>query len=273
MSNERQEVLEWLESYLLLSVARYRFLTLSQMGLRSLIESQEMNRSLVNMLCVAVVFGIVTAAALADETVCIDPGHPSETSSGAQVGKLREMTINWQVAVKVRDILTADHVTVVMTKSSEKEFITNAARAEIANNAHAAAFIRLHCDDGSGSGFTWYYPDHAGHKNGVTGPPPAVCRESRDLATALNKTMAESLRGELASNPVKTDASTFVGRRQGGVLTGSIYARVPTALIEMCYLNQPKDAAFIASPQGQNAMAHAIASAIEAYLASRHVGN
>ena len=205
----------------------------------------------------------------ASEVVCLDPGHPSETSAGAQVGDLREATINWQVAVLVRDLLAVDHVRVVMTKSYEKQFITNANRAKIANDSHSAAFIRLHCDDGSGTGFTWYYPDRTGHKNGVTGPPPEICRASHDLATSLNASMTDSLLDVLESNPVKTDASTFVGAHQGGVLTGSIYSRVPTALIEMCYLNQPRDAAFIASVHGREIMAGAIASAIEKYLETR----
>ncbi|MEO6907092.1 MAG: N-acetylmuramoyl-L-alanine amidase, partial [Abditibacteriaceae bacterium] len=65
-------------------------------------------------------------------------------------------------------------------------------------------------------------------------------------------------------NPVKTDKSTFVGSKQGA-LTGSIFARVPTALIEMCFINQKHDARFIASTQGQELMARAIVNGILAW--------
>ena len=202
----------------------------------------------------------------ASPTVCIDPGHPSEVSSGAVVGRLSENHLDWVIANRVRDILTEDGVNVVLTKNREMQLVTNRKRAEIANAAHAVLFIRLHCDVGAGRGFTWYFPDHSGTKDGVTGPPAFICVQSRALAETMNRTMAPLLAGKLSSNPVKTDAATKVGASQGGVLTGSIFARVPTALIEMCFLNQTRDARFIDSEPGQSAMAAAIAVGIMAYL-------
>jgi hypothetical protein len=81
----------------------------------------------------------------------------------------------------------------------------------------------------------------------------------------MNNAMRPVLSGYLKSNPIKTDASTGVGGRQGGVLTGSIFARVPTALIEMCYINQKKDAQFIASPLGRERMAQALETGVLAW--------
>ena len=37
--------------------------------------------------------------------VCIDPGHPSETSDGATANGLSENTLNWNVAVKLANKL------------------------------------------------------------------------------------------------------------------------------------------------------------------------
>ncbi|MDR3710064.1 MAG: N-acetylmuramoyl-L-alanine amidase [Capsulimonadaceae bacterium] len=199
--------------------------------------------------------------------VCVDPGHPSEISAGASAGRLTERHLAWVVALKLKAILSSRGVSVVMTKTRERELVTNRHRAEIANAAGAAAMIRLHCDAGAGRGFTWYYPDHAATKDGVTGPPPDVCEHSRLLAATMRETMTPLLAGHLASNPVKTDAATHVGAGQGGVLTGSIFARVPTALIEMCFLNQRGDAAYLASEAGQNEMASALAAGVMAYLA------
>jgi N-acetylmuramoyl-L-alanine amidase len=231
-----------------------------------------MNRFLIAML-IAVLSSIAAQAGAAPSTispvVCIDPGHPSEVSSGAVVGRLSENHLDWVIASRVRTILVAKGVTVVLTKQREMQLVTNRRRAEIANAAHALLFIRLHCDVGSGRGFTWYYPAHPGTKDGVTGPSPIVCEQSRNLAESMNESMAPLLRGKLSDNPVKTDASTHVGSMQGGVLTGSIFARVPTALIEMCYLNQKRDARFIASDEGQRDMSEALAAGIMTYLANR----
>jgi N-acetylmuramoyl-L-alanine amidase len=197
--------------------------------------------------------------------VCIDPGHPSETSDGAHAHGLSENTLNWQVALKLRDRLEAMGIRCVMTKDGMNQRRTNRERAEIANRAGAAVFVRLHCDVGSGHGYVWYYPDREGHKYGVTGPPKPVQQASRRAAYIINEAMKPVLRGYLRSNPIKTDASTFVGGKQGGVLTGSIFARVPTALIEMCFINQKDDAHFIASEAGQEKMAEALAQGIYAY--------
>lgn len=194
--------------------------------------------------------------------VCIDPGHPSETSDGANEHGLSENKLNWQVALRFAKRLRALHIPYVMTKTSINQRVTNRRRAEIANAADAAICIRLHCDTGSGRGFTWYYPDRAARKGNVVGPPLEVQRASRQAAYALNEAMKPVLRGSLKSNPVKTDAATGVGSRQGGVLTGSIYARVPIVLIEMCFINQKSDARFIASSEGQEKMARALAAGI-----------
>jgi N-acetylmuramoyl-L-alanine amidase len=200
--------------------------------------------------------------------VCIDPGHPSETAAGAAAHGLSENTLNWNVANRLAAKLNKAGIRWVMTKTRVSQNVTNRRRAEIANGANmyhqpCAAFLRLHCDDGGGHGFTWYYPDRAGRKYGVSGPPRNVQQASRSLAYIMNESMKPVLRNSLRSNPIKTDAATGVGGRQGGVLTGSIFARVPTALVEMCYINQRSDARFIASAAGQDKMADALLAGIK----------
>ncbi|MDF2441584.1 MAG: N-acetylmuramoyl-L-alanine amidase [Abditibacteriota bacterium] len=222
------------------------------------------------LLCVVPAFsGLKASLAAPAPIICIDPGHPSETSAGASANGLSENRLNWQVALTLQKRLKAMGIRTVMTKNRENQKVTNRQRAEIANRASAALFIRLHCDEGGGRGFAWYYPDRAGHKQGVTGPPRHVQVASREAAYILNETMTTVLRGSLRANPVKTDAATFVGGRQGGVLTGSIFSKVPTALLEMCFINQRNDARFIASKAGQEKMAQAIALGVQRFLRSR----
>jgi len=96
--------------------------------------------------------------------VCIDPGHPSETSEGAAASGLSENTLNWQVAQRLEQHLSAMGIAYVVTKQSLHQLVTNRRRAEIANGDNpyrraSSLFVRLHCDTGSGRGFTWYYPD------------------------------------------------------------------------------------------------------------------
>ena len=210
--------------------------------------------------------------------VCIDPGHPSETSDGASANGLSENTLNWNVAVRLTKKLDKAGIRWVITKNKLHQRVTNKRRAEIANGANpyktaTSAFIRLHCDEGSGSGFDWYYPDRAGRKGGVTGPTKSVQQYSRALAWTMNDAMKPVLKGHLKSNPIKTDAATFVGGKQGGVLTGSIYSKVPTALIEMCFINKKNDARFIASAVGQDKMANALLAGIKKWKVALEKAN
>ena len=213
-------------------------------------------------------FSLAQQSGAARFVVCIDPGHPSETARGASANGLSENRLNWQVALKLQRRLRARGIDVVMTKSSENQLVTNRQRAEIANAHGAAIMIRLHCDAGGGSGYTWYYPDRAGRKYGVTGPPKSVQIASRAAAQVMNQAMKPVLRGNLKSNPIRTDAATGVGGKQGGVLTGSIFSRVPTALLEMCFITNKRDARFIASQTGQEKMALALERGVLAWRAS-----
>ncbi len=203
---------------------------------------------------------------LAGKTICIDPGHPSETSAGCTgPSGVAENHINWVIALKLREKLAAHGAAVVMTKSSEKENVTNRKRAEIANAAGADIMIRLHCDAASRSGFSLYYPDRTGTKYGHTGPPASVREASREAAKALHTGMQNSLAGTLPSRGVHGDSSTYVGSKQGA-LTGSIFAEVPTVTIEMCVLTVASDERFINSSAGQAAMVNALYAGLETYF-------
>ena len=199
--------------------------------------------------------------------VVIDPGHPSETAAGAEAYGLSENRINWQVSQRLGARLTKMGIMAYNTKRSENQKVTNRARAEMANNVNASLMIRLHCDAGGGSGYSWYYPDRAGTKYGVTGPPKNVQTQSKRAAYVLNEAMKPVLKGYLKANSIKTDAQTGVGGKQGGVLTGSIFSKVPTALIEMAFITNKRDAQFIGSAAGQEKMAEALAAGIVAWRA------
>ncbi|GAB4276577.1 MAG: hypothetical protein Kow0029_18680 [Candidatus Rifleibacteriota bacterium] len=202
--------------------------------------------------------------------IVIDPGHPSETSNGCAHHGLTELQICWDVALKLEKLLTAlPDVKVIKTKEKADQFVTNKERAEIANAAKANLMIRLHCDSGKGTGCTLYYPDKPGTKMGFTGPSQEVIAQSLKAAEAIQTGLAKTLKDKLQVNPIKTDSDTYVGSRQGA-LTGSIFSRVPTVVIEMVYLNNASDAAFIKDEAGQNLMAKALLEGIKEFISKRH---
>ena len=197
--------------------------------------------------------------------ICIDPGHPSEVGRGTSGRHITEIAAAWQIAQRMRALLLKDGYTVVLTKSSEDQFVKNRRRAEIANGSHAALMVRLHCDggEGIGSGLAVYAPDRQGRAaDGKTGPAPAVIAASQSAAQIFYKTVARDLAGQLPARGLHPDTATRVGGFQGA-LTGSIYSQVPVVLVEMCVLTNPKDEAFVRSVTGQAAMAHALVDGAE----------
>ncbi|AIE86350.1 N-acetylmuramoyl-L-alanine amidase domain protein [Fimbriimonas ginsengisoli Gsoil 348] len=201
------------------------------------------------------------ASVASAQTVCIDPGHPSEVGIGTQGKRSTEVGIAWQIAKALQMRLRREGIDVLLTKQSQREKVTNRRRAEIANAAHAALMIRLHCDASNGSGFAVYYPAKPGTTAGVTGPSQEVIEASKRAGGLVHSAMAKSLKGSVRDNGLKTDAQTAVGAKQGA-LTGSIFSQVPAVLVEMVVLTNRKDEAFILSKSGRAKMVEALAAGV-----------
>ena len=85
----------------------------------------------------------------------------------------------------------------------------------------------------------------------MTGPSAAVREASKQAAFAMHAGMLDVLSAAmLHDNGVKGESATFVGGKQG-VLTGSIFSKVPTVTVEMAVLSNRHDAAFISSENGR----------------------
>jgi len=201
--------------------------------------------------------------------VALDPGHPSETSQGASgAGGATEIQVNWAVAQRLRALLEERGYEVVLTKLVEEELVTNRHRAEIGSLHHADVMVRLHCDAGSHRGTATFYPDRQGTRWGVTGPSREVIDGSEAFAQVFHPAMIAALGPDWPDLGIKGDSRTAVGSQQGA-LTGSIFSRIPVVTVEMVVITQPDDEAIIASPQGQERMARAIAEGIVAHFRRR----
>lgn len=221
---------------------------------------------LLSLLLVCLLAPAHAAGQLTGVVVCVDPGHTSETSEGtaSRDGKLTERHVNWVVGERLTTLLRAEGATVVVTKASEYQVVTNRKRAETANAAQAALFLRLHCDSGEQSGLATYYPDRQGRRFGVTGPSPAIMTASHRAAQIFQPAVIAALHGALKNAGIKGDSMTGVGGKQGA-LTGSIFAQVPALTVEMCVLTNAHDYKFIRTAAGQEAMAQALLAGVEAY--------
>lgn len=205
------------------------------------------------------------------QTICIDPGHPSEVGRGATGKKLSEMTVAWKTAVALKPMLQKAGYRVVLTKSSEKQFVSNRDRARIANQSGANLLLRLHCDAGPKSGFSSYYPDRTITLTDRTGPSANTLAASKQSAQLFHPAVIKSLKGELRDAGMKTDRDTAVGKRQGA-LTGSIYSDVPVVLVEMLVITNPRDEVWITKLGNIDRLARALFAGIQAAVPIKKTG-
>lgn len=185
------------------------------------------------------------SGALAGKVICIDPGHqgradtsPEPIGPGSSQTKPKvaggtsgvithvpEGQTVLEIGLKLRTALEAQGATVVMTRTSQNVNVSNSRRAEIANNAHADLFIRLHCDGASSSsthGISMLVPA----KTQWTGP---IVSSSRSAGETLQAAV-------IAATGAKNNG--VVSRSD---LSGFNYCKVPSILIEMGFMTNPTE--------------------------------
>ena len=202
--------------------------------------------------------------------VCIDPGHQasantapepvgpgsSETKpkvTGGGVGvvtKQTEYALTLTLSLKVKQRLEARGVRVVMTRTANEVDISNAQRAQVANDAGADLFLRIHADSSTNAdlrGISTLYP------GGNAWVAPI---ESRSFAAA--KAVHQSV--------IAATKATDRGLVKRADLAGFNWSAVPSVLVETGFLSNPVDDRQLADPAYQDTLADAVARGVLSYL-------
>ncbi|MFI6869164.1 N-acetylmuramoyl-L-alanine amidase [Nocardia sp. NPDC050406] len=166
-----------------------------------------------------------------------------------------EHEFTWDVASRVRELLSARGIRVEMTRDSDTGVGPCVdQRAAFANGTGAAAIVSIHADGATGANARGFHVAHSSPPlNDAQGEPSAR------LAATLRDTLVNS-----GFTP-----STYIG--DNGLnpradLAGLNFAERPAALVECGNMRHPEDAAILESPDGRAGLAVAIAAAITAYL-------
>ncbi|MFB9906327.1 N-acetylmuramoyl-L-alanine amidase [Allokutzneria oryzae] len=219
-----------------------------------------------------------TTAKPAGRTVVLDPGHNGGNGTNSSAIKKQvpdgrggtkacnttgastnagyaEHSFTWDVAVRVREELTAKGVKVVMTRDSDSGVGPCVdERARIGNQAGADAVVSIHAD-GSNSptarGFHIIYS--APPLNSAQGAPTAK------LAAALRDTLRA--KGFPLSNYIGSNG--LHGRAD---IAGVNHSTRPAVMIECGNMRHPEDAAQISSAAGRARYADAITDGLLRYL-------
>ncbi len=194
------------------------------------------------------------STSLAGKIICIDPGHGGKDSGARdefRTGKVFEKDITLAVGRRLRDLLTQNGATVIMTRSDDT-FVEVMGRPAIANARHADFFVSIHADSSGGqnshSGTTVYY--HAQNP---------VCKL---MAADISRRIAE-----VSGIPRLGTRSDTVRFPSGfGVLRGSL---MPAVLVETAYMNSDSDLTKLRMDDTQQKIAEGIMAGLRDFMQDR----
>lgn len=186
-------------------------------------------------------------------TVVIDAGHGGEDGGASSVGGVVEKDVNLAVAKALCDLLTANGIPVVMTRTEDillydrgvdykghKKSLDLATRKAIADSTENCIFISIHMNafpDTRYSGLqVWYSPNHPTSQT--------LAQLVQDAALALDPN----------------------NNRRIKAANSQIYllhhATCPAILVECGFLSNPQEAEKLGDPTYQHALAFVIFSAV-----------
>lgn len=226
------------------------------------------------------------------DTIVIDAGHGGHDTGAIGAGGLREKDVVLSVALKVGQYLEELlDLNVVYTRRDDR-FVTLRNRGKMANEAGGKLFISIHANaarnrtgHGTETYFLGMHKTDAAHRvmereNSVIeyeSDPTAYA--GLDQAALIAQTLAQSAymrSSEHLAALVQQQFTERVGRVDRGVKQAGFYvlwgASMPAILVELGFVTNAQEAAYLNSENGQIYLASAIFRAVRAFKAQYEKG-
>lgn len=247
-------------------------------------------------LCAALL-ALAPARAWAGPTVVLDPGHGGARSGTKTASQVPEKRVVLKIAQTAKRILERRGVRVLMTRAGDRH-VDLAARTQVANRSGADVLVSIHANHAPvperRGAETYILSAQASDKvtlallahedEGAGAAAPAKAAKQVKVVDQQSPELAFIL-GDLERTAAHQDSALLArkiqdrlsgvrglrpsrGLRQGPfkVLKGATMAAV---LVEVGYLSNPSQAAYLSGKRGQQAAGRALAKGVLDYLKSR----
>ncbi|MBR5799888.1 MAG: N-acetylmuramoyl-L-alanine amidase [Lachnospiraceae bacterium] len=206
-----------------------------------------------------------------DKLIVIDAGHQAKGNSekepigpvasemkakvtggatGGTTGQ-KEYELNLAVSFYLRDELVARGYEVIMVRESHDVNLSNSERAQVANQAGADAFIRIHAN---------------GSDNTTVNGTETLCQTAGNPYNASIYPLSRSLSGHVLKGIVNQTSSKDRGVKETDTMSGINWCNVPTTIVEMGFLSNPDEDALLFTEEYRKKVALGIANGIDAYF-------